>query len=42
MQISDQKNNLQDVFLNKLRKTKAPVNLFFVNGMLISYFGFYY
>lgn len=30
---SDNKTNLQDVFLNHLRKTKAPVTLFLVNGV---------
>ena len=29
----DKQNNLQDVFLNQLRKTKAPVTLFLVNGV---------
>lgn len=27
------KNNLQDVFLNHLRKTKTPLTLFLVNGV---------
>jgi host factor-I protein len=30
---SEKMNNLQDVFLNQLRKTKAPVTLFLVNGV---------
>ncbi|MBS0271641.1 MAG: RNA chaperone Hfq [Proteobacteria bacterium] len=30
---SEKQNNLQDVFLNQLRKTKAPVTLFLVNGV---------
>ncbi len=29
----EKQNNLQDVFLNQLRKTKAPVTLFLVNGV---------
>jgi len=33
MSSSDKMNNLQDVFLNQLRKTKAPVTLFLVNGV---------
>lgn len=33
MSSSDKQNNLQDVFLNQLRKTKAPVTLFLVNGV---------
>ena len=33
MQLSENKNNLQDVFLNKLRKTKEPVILFLVSGI---------
>lgn len=33
MSASDKQNNLQDVFLNQLRKTKAPVTLFLVNGV---------
>jgi host factor-I protein len=33
MSVSDKQNNLQDVFLNQLRKTKAPVTLFLVNGV---------
>ncbi len=33
MAISDKQNNLQDIFLNQLRKTKAPVTLFLVNGV---------
>ena len=27
------KNNLQDIFLNHLRKTKTPLTLFLVNGV---------
>ncbi|ARN84343.1 RNA chaperone Hfq [Candidatus Nucleicultrix amoebiphila] len=30
---ADKNQNLQDVFLNHLRKTKAPVTLFLVNGV---------
>ncbi len=33
MSISEKQNNLQDIFLNQLRKTKAPVTLFLVNGV---------
>ena len=33
MSLIDKQNNLQDVFLNQLRKTKAPVTLFLVNGV---------
>ena len=33
MSAIDKQNNLQDVFLNQLRKTKAPVTLFLVNGV---------
>jgi host factor-I protein len=29
----EKQNNLQDIFLNQLRKTKAPVTLFLVNGV---------
>lgn len=28
-----EKNNLQDIFLNHLRKSKIPVTLFLVNGV---------
>lgn len=28
-----EKNNLQDIFLNHLRKTKTPLTLFLVNGV---------
>ncbi|MBL9029102.1 MAG: RNA chaperone Hfq [Caedimonas sp.] len=31
--MSDKTNNLQDVFLNHLRKNKNPVTLFLVNGV---------
>jgi host factor-I protein len=31
--MSDKVNNLQDVFLNHLRKNKNPVTLFLVNGV---------
>ncbi len=30
---SDKSNNLQDIFLNHLRKNKNPVTLFLVNGV---------
>lgn len=33
MSASEKQNNLQDIFLNQLRKTKAPVTLFLVNGV---------
>ncbi|MBY0501196.1 MAG: RNA chaperone Hfq [Alphaproteobacteria bacterium] len=33
MSAIEKQNNLQDVFLNQLRKTKAPVTLFLVNGV---------
>lgn len=33
MSAVEKQNNLQDVFLNQLRKTKAPVTLFLVNGV---------
>lgn len=29
----DKNQNLQDLFLNKIRKEKAPVTLFLVNGV---------
>jgi host factor-I protein len=33
MVLSDKQNSLQDIFLNQVRKTKAPVTLFLVNGV---------
>jgi host factor-I protein len=33
MAAAEKQNNLQDIFLNQLRKTKAPVTLFLVNGV---------
>lgn len=33
MSASEKQQNLQDIFLNQLRKTKAPVTLFLVNGV---------
>lgn len=33
MSLLEKQNNLQDIFLNQLRKTKAPVTLFLVNGV---------
>lgn len=33
MTASDKNQNLQDVFLNHLRKQKVPVTLFLVNGV---------
>ncbi len=31
--MSDKKQNLQDVFLNQVRKEKIPVTVFLVNGV---------
>ena len=31
--MADKANNLQDVFLNAVRKTKTPVTMFLVNGV---------
>ena len=31
--MTDSKHNLQDVFLNQLRKNKAPTTVFLVNGV---------
>jgi host factor-I protein len=31
--MSDKSNNLQDVFLNTVRKSKTPVTMFLVNGV---------
>ncbi len=31
--MSEKTNNLQDVFLNTVRKTKTPVTVFLVNGV---------
>jgi len=31
--MADKANNLQDVFLNPVRKTKTPVTMFLVNGV---------
>lgn len=33
MTFSEQKNNLQHTFLNKLRKEKVPVTIFLINGI---------
>ena len=33
MSLSEQKNNLQHTFLNKLRKEKVPVTIFLINGI---------
>ena len=33
MMLPDKQHSLQDIFLNQLRKTKAPVTLFLVNGV---------
>jgi host factor-I protein len=31
--MAEKSNNLQDVFLNSVRKTKTPVTMFLVNGV---------
>lgn len=31
--MADRSNNLQDIFLNTVRKTKTPVTMFLVNGV---------
>src|SRR3546814_17380037 len=31
--MADKSNNLQDIFLNTIRKTKTPVTMFLVNGV---------
>ena len=31
--MADKPNNLQDIFLNTVRKTKTPVTMFLVNGV---------
>lgn len=31
--MSEKKQNLQDTFLNQIRKTKTPVTIFLVNGV---------
>ena len=31
--MSDKKQNLQDTFLNSVRKTKTPLTIFLVNGV---------
>ena len=31
--MNDKKQNLQDVFLNQIRKTRTPVTIFLVNGV---------
>ena len=31
--MADKSNNLQDIFLNTVRKTKTPVTMFLVNGV---------
>lgn len=36
MTSSKKQNNLQDVFLNQLRKTKAPVTIFLGNGVKLA------
>ena len=31
--MASEKQNLQDVFLNQLRKTKTPLTIFLINGV---------
>ncbi len=31
--MADKSNNLQDIFLNTVRRTKTPVTMFLVNGV---------
>lgn len=31
--MADKSNNLQDVFLNTVRRTKTPVTMFLINGV---------
>lgn len=33
MTVASEKNNLQDTFLNQVRKTKTPVTIFLMNGV---------
>lgn len=33
MKMAEKTNNLQDIFLNTVRKTKTPVTMFLVNGV---------
>ena len=33
--MADKVNNLQDMFLNTLRRTKTPVTMFLVNGVML-------
>ncbi len=33
--MADKVNNLQDIFLNSLRKSKTPVTMFLVNGVML-------
>ena len=33
--MAEKANNLQDVFLNAVRKTKTPVTMFLVNGVML-------
>ena len=33
--MADKVNNLQDMFLNSLRRTKTPVTMFLVNGVML-------
>lgn len=36
--MADKSNNLQDIFLNTVRKTKTPVTMFLVNGVKLQGF----
>jgi len=36
--MAEKANNLQDVFLNTVRKTKTPVTMFLVNGVKLQGF----
>ena len=33
--MADKVNNLQDMFLNSLRRSKTPVTMFLVNGVML-------
>ena len=33
--VNDKANNLQDIFLNAVRKQKIPVTMFLVNGVML-------
>lgn len=36
--MAEKSNNLQDIFLNTVRKTKTPVTMFLVNGVKLQGF----